>query len=67
MNDNRHPFYRPLWIRVTLVALVATWTVVEWTLGGGSIWAYVATGMLAYGIWAFFITYRPDDPPHTPG
>jgi hypothetical protein len=62
MNDNRHPFYRPLWIRVTMVAIAGTWAVVEWSLGGATLWAYVATGMFAYGIWAFFITYRPDPP-----
>ena len=60
MNDNRHPFYRPLWIRVTLVAIAGAWAVIEWSLGGGTLWAYVASGMFIYGVWAFFISYRPD-------
>ncbi|WP_181701387.1 DUF3329 domain-containing protein [Chthonobacter albigriseus] len=58
-RDISHPFYRPLWRRIAIVAVVALWLGYEVTFGGDPMWLVLATGMLAYSVWAFLLTYRP--------
>ena len=56
MNGN--DFFRPLWLRVAIVAACAAWAVVEW-LHGETGWALMAGAAAAYGVWSFIIAYRP--------
>ena len=58
MND---PFFRPLWLRVLLVAICGFWTVVElWTGSPG--WAVVFGALGAYAAYSFFIVFNTTDP-----
>ena len=58
MND---PFFRPLWLRVLLVAICVFWTVVElWTGSPG--WAMLFAGLGGYAAYSFFIVFNPTDP-----
>jgi hypothetical protein len=60
-KDQEHPFLRPLWRRVALVAFCAVWA--AWELySGETFWATLAVGMAAYAAWTFLISYpKPDD------
>ena len=74
MSDNRRksrfyeqnsPFYRPLWRRVAITAVVALWLGIEIYYGGSGFWTVIATGMLCYAVWTFFLSWpkTPDNPP----
>lgn len=62
--DRGHPFYRPLWRRILLVALTGLWAGFEVLAGREPMWMVVACGLCAYSVWIFLITWReskPDD------
>lgn len=57
LNDS---FYRPLWIRVTIVVVILLWTLVE--LATGSIgWAMIWGALLVYSGYSFFFNFNPED------
>lgn len=57
-KDQNHPFFRPLWRRIALVAFCAAWSVFEFSTGSG-FWGTLAGGMAVLGAWQFLITYKP--------
>jgi hypothetical protein len=59
MNGN--DFFRPLWLRVAIVAACAGWAILEWG-NGESGWAMMAAAVTAYGIWSFIINFEPSKP-----
>ena len=61
-REQQHPFYKPLWRRIVIVAVVAFWTGFEYFTGAGGLWLTLAGGMLAYSIYVFFITWPKDTP-----
>ena len=58
MKDADHPFFRPLWRRVAVVAACVGWSAVEWFYGD-EVWGMITLAIAAYGVWAFFITFDP--------
>jgi len=65
--DTSHPMFRPLWVRILIVALCVGWGLGEFLLGAGSpFWGVLFLALGAYAAWAFFVDFRPegpDDPP----
>lgn len=59
IQDQNHPFLRPLWRRIALVAFCAAWSVYEFVVSGSGLWGTLAGGMAAYGAWQFLINYQP--------
>ncbi|AFL53313.1 uncharacterized membrane protein YuzA (DUF378 family) [Sinorhizobium fredii] len=59
--DPDHPFYRPLWIRLLIVALCAVWTAVEF-YGGQTMWATIFLVVTTYAGAALLIFYKPKQP-----
>ncbi len=51
-------FYRPLWIRITIVAVCLGWAGFEFSLGN-SPWAVGFAGIGVYAAYRFFITFNP--------
>ena len=64
MKDSEHPFFRPLWRRIAVVAFCAAWTAWELWIAD-PMWATIAGGMTAYAAWAFLLTYKA--PPDAAG
>ncbi len=62
-SEQRHPFYKPLWRRVAIVAVIVFWLAVELHQGGSSVWVAISTGMLVYAVYTFFLTWPKGDPP----
>jgi hypothetical protein len=58
MKESEHPFFRPLWRRVAVVAVCVAWAVLEFATGT-PFWGVIALGFTAYGVWQFFILYKP--------
>ena len=61
-KEQGHPFYKPLWRRVVITAVVLFWFVFELITGGIGIWSFMAFAMLVYGVYLFFLTWPPDEP-----
>jgi len=61
-REQDHPFYKPLWIRVLIVVVVAGWLVFEIMQGSDAMWVMIAVAFLAYSIYIFFITFPKDKP-----
>jgi hypothetical protein len=57
MKDAEHPFFRPLWRRIAVVAFCAVWAGWEYW-NGQPMWATIAGGMAAYAAWVFLLTYK---------
>lgn len=65
MKDSEHPFFRPLWRRVAVVAVCIAWAIFEFATGA-SFWGMIALAFAAYGVWQFFFVYKPVDPAAAP-
>lgn len=65
LKDHEHPFFRPLWRRVALVAACVVWAVIEY-VGGSPTWGTIALAFGAYGAWQFFYLYKPADEAEPP-
>lgn len=61
--EQRHPFYKPLWRRVAIVAVIVFWLAVEWVNGERGLWLAIAVAFLVYAIYTFFLTFPKDDEP----
>jgi hypothetical protein len=55
--DQKHAFFQPLWRRIVIVGLVAVWLGFEVIYTKDTLWMSVATVMLIYGIWSFFLNW----------
>ena len=60
-DENKHPFYKPLWRRVAIVVAVAAWLGFEIYQGASGFWMAIAAGMLAYAVYTFFISWPKDN------
>jgi hypothetical protein len=56
-----HPFFKPLWIRLLIIAAAAGWGIFEF-IGGSAGWGVLFLGFAAYSAWGFFVTFNPDPP-----
>lgn len=55
--DTDHPMFRPVWVRVLLVAVAFGWAVFEFTTGSAA-WGGVFLALGAYAAWAFLTAAR---------
>ncbi len=56
--DAGHPFYRPLWRRIAIVAVAFLWAAFELS-NGETIWATVFGAIGLYCGWALLVAYKP--------
>jgi hypothetical protein len=63
-DEQKHPFYKPLWVRVAMVVSITLWLGFEiWQAAAGKgsgLWLALAAGMLGYAVYTFFITWPGD-------
>jgi hypothetical protein len=57
--DHDHPFYKPLWRRLIIVAVTALWAVFEVFVSGEGLWVAVSCGVFAISVWTFLIDWKP--------
>lgn len=60
MKDSEHPFFRPLWRRVAIVAVCVVWAILEFA-SGSPFWGTIGFGFAAYAVWQFLLNYKPVD------
>lgn len=58
MFDLNHSFFRPLWLRVLIVAIALGWSLVELNTGSPG-WAMMFGAVGIYAAWSFFISFNP--------
>jgi hypothetical protein len=56
--DTDHPMFRPLWVRVLIVALCLGWAAFEF-VDGSPFWGVLFGGLGVYAAWGFFVAARP--------
>jgi hypothetical protein len=56
-TDQDHPFYKPLWRRIAIVACTLGWVAFEVIYGSSGLWLALAAGACAYCLWTFLITF----------
>lgn len=54
---HNHPFYRPLWRRVALVATTVLWAGFEVFYTRDGFWTVLAIAVMAYCIWTFLLRW----------
>ncbi len=59
--EPEHPFYRPLWRRVLLVAVCAGWTTVEF-YNNQQVWGLIFLAVTAYAFSRLILFFEPADP-----
>lgn len=64
-KDNNHPWFRPLWRRVAVVAFCIAWSIFEFATGT-PFWGIIVLAFAAYGIWQFFIIFDASEPVKPP-
>ncbi len=64
VSDLNHPFYRPLWRRVVLVAVTGLLAAYENFVVKDSMWMVLTAGVFIYAAWVFLIKWTdPDEKP----
>jgi hypothetical protein len=56
--DFNDPFYKPLWLRILIVAITAGWSVFEF-FGGTPFWGVIFLGAAAFAFHGLFIAFNP--------
>jgi hypothetical protein len=59
--DLNDPFFRPLWLRIAIVAFSLGWGAFEFSAGAAS-WGLLFCGIGAYAFYGLFIAFDPRDP-----
>lgn len=70
MNSRDADFFRPLWRRVVITAVVAVWFCYEAFFSHETLWITITAVALAYCVWNFFLRFPKDaggTPPGTTG
>ena len=62
--DPSHPIYKPLWVRILIVAVCFGWAAVE-TLGSQPFWAMLSGALGAYSAWMLLLNFKPQPPETT--
>lgn len=64
--DFNDPFYKPLWLRIAVVAVAAGWGIFEY-ISGSPFWGVIFVGAAAFAFYGFFISFNPRAPEQKKG
>ena len=60
-DENKHPFYKPLWRRIVIVLTIMAWLGFELYQRNSGMWMAIAAATLAYAVYTFFIAWPKDE------
>jgi hypothetical protein len=66
LNQRDTDFFRPMWRRVVVTAVVAAWCAYEVFFSHDQLWITITAVGLVYCVWNLLLRY-PQDPPGTTG
>ena len=58
MNERDAKFFRPLWIRVGLTALLVVWFALEAIFSHDQLWMGITAIGVGYCVWNFFLRWK---------
>jgi hypothetical protein len=67
VKDSELEWFRPLWLRALVTALVAAWFAWETLINRDQLWMIITGAALAYAVWNLFIAYKPPPPKKAAG
>ena len=56
--DTDHPMFRPLWVRLLVVAVCLGWAAFEF-IDGSPFWGVLFAALGVYAAWSFFVAASP--------
>ena len=62
MFDLDHPRFRPLWLRLVVVAVAIGWSLFEFA-SGAPFWGILFGALGTYAAYKFFLDFNPRDRP----
>lgn len=62
MNERDSKFFRPLWIRILVTAILVGWCAAELIWSHDELWIGITGFGIAYCVWNFFIRFPKDSP-----
>ena len=66
MNERDTKFFRPLWIRLLVTAVVVVWFALEAIFTHDGMWMVITGAGIAYCVWNFFLRFPKDVPVEAP-
>lgn len=63
MKEQDAAWFRPLWRRIVVTAVVAAWLGYELIFSHETLWIAISFAALAYCGWNFFLTFPKQAPP----
>ncbi|WAP66756.1 hypothetical protein [Jiella pelagia] len=60
MFDSKHPWFRPLWRRLLILAIAGGWGVFELVTGNPG-WALIFLALAGWVLWSLVIAYDPNE------
>lgn len=60
--DPAHPFYRPLWRRIAIVAVLGAWLAFEVFIGKNTFFMVITAALLAHAAWVLLYKYAEPKP-----
>jgi hypothetical protein len=64
--DFNDPFYKPVWLRIGIVAATGAWAAFEF-FAGSPFWGVLFAGVSAFALHGFFIAFKPRGDADTKG
>jgi hypothetical protein len=58
MKDEELQWFRPLWLRLLVTALVLVWFLWETFFNKDQLWMLITAAALAYAVWNLFIKFN---------
>jgi hypothetical protein len=53
-----HPFYKPKWRRLAIVAATASWALFELLFAKDGFWTAIAVAVWVYCLWTFLLNWK---------
>jgi hypothetical protein len=64
LGTHDHPFYKPRWRRLAIVATTALWAIFELLFVKDGFWSVISVATWVYCFWVFIWTWN-ETPPET--
>lgn len=58
LGVHEHPFYKPKWRRVAIVASTALWVGFELLFAKDGFWTAISVAVFAYCAWVFLLNWK---------
>jgi hypothetical protein len=61
LTQQDHPFYKPLAVRLAIIAVTGLWSAIEILHLGNGFWSALSVGIFIYCLWTFLLGWKGSD------